>query len=172
MIIAMPMSQSGLASHFSKAQRIGFYNEYHQLINSFDNPALAGSCSDKSALLTLICQQKTDIVIVQNIGERMLGKLLNAGISVSKGERKTRIETLLSNSGDLSRRLIKASQGRASLNHAKKESCSSETCGATNGCGCSGHENLPKQRSRLIEHDTLSKLSTDPISYSGFRPSK
>lgn len=42
MIIAMPMSRGRLAAHFTKAQRIGFFNEYHQLITSFDNPAIGG----------------------------------------------------------------------------------------------------------------------------------
>lgn len=184
MIIAMPMSRGKLASHFTKAQRIGFFNEYHQLITSFDNPALAGGCSAKKAMLQLIAQQKTDIVIVQHIGERMLGKLLDAQISVSKGDHCESIEALLTTATDLNRRLVDASQGRSSLNHKKKGGCCSSSGGCASseasseassdgcagGCGCSHTHKADESSSRMLDKQHQSTVLADkPVSYSGFR---
>ncbi|MXR69181.1 dinitrogenase iron-molybdenum cofactor biosynthesis protein [Shewanella sp. JBTF-M18] len=178
MIIAMPMSRGRLAAHFTKAQRIGFFNEYHQLITSFDNPALGGGCRAKSELLSLIKAQKTDIVIVQHIGERMLGKLLAAGIGVSQGDNGESIEVLLSQTQLLERRLLDAFQGRASLNHAKKDGCcaSGGGCGsaeggcgsAEGGCGCGGHK--PKSEVSSLLQKPESAQGEASVSYSGFRP--
>ncbi|BFL82252.1 hypothetical protein LFREDSHE_07020 [Shewanella baltica] len=47
MIIAMPISRERLASHFTKAVQIGFYNEQFQLIKLVDSPAIEGDCSAK-----------------------------------------------------------------------------------------------------------------------------
>ncbi|ABO22374.1 NifB/NifX family molybdenum-iron cluster-binding protein [Shewanella loihica] len=173
MIIAMPMSRGRLAAHFTKAQRIGFFNEYHQLITSFDNPAIGGGgCCAKSELLSLIKAQKTDIVIVQHIGERMLGKLLAAGISVSQGDNAESIEVLLSQTQLMERRLLDASQGRASLNHAKKGGCcaSGGDCGsAEGGCGCGGHKPM-SEVSSLLQKPESAQGELASVSYSGFRP--
>lgn len=164
MIIAMPMSRGRLASHFTKAQRIVIYNEYHQLIANFDNPALTGGCSAKKAMLDLIKAQKADIVIVQHIGERMLGKLLSAGISVSKGDSHTSIDQLLTDSSDFNRRMLNASEGRTSLNHENKGGCCS---GASGGCGCS----TKGAASNSLAVHPLKTKSTDiaRMKYSGFR---
>ncbi|EDQ01330.1 hypothetical protein KT99_01796 [Shewanella benthica KT99] len=142
MIIAMPMSRDRLASHFTKAQQIGFFNEQHQLIASFANPALlAAGCSAKKAMLELIINNKTNIIIVQHIGERMLGKLLDAGISVSKGDSSLCLEELLKTTRNLNLRLLDASQGRVSLNHEKKGGCCGGNAGdgKSGGCGCGSH---------------------------------
>lgn len=142
MIIAMPMSRGRLASHFTKAQEIGFFNEQHQLIGNFTNPALTGEgCSAKKAMLELIINNKTNIIIVQHIGERMLGKLLDAGISVSKGDSSLCVAELLQTTRNLNLRLLDASQGRASLNHEKKGGCCGGHAedGKSGGCGCGSH---------------------------------
>ncbi len=142
MIIAMPMSRDRLASHFTKAQQIGFFNEQHQLIASVANPALlAEGCSAKKAMLELIINNKTNIIIVQHIGERMLGKLLDAGISVSKGDSTLCVDDLLKTTRNLNLRLLDASQGRASLNHEKKGGCCGGHAvdGKSGGCGCGSH---------------------------------
>lgn len=126
MIIALPISRGRLASHFTKAQQVHFYDENHQLLLSIPNPALGGNCQDKKALLDAIRAQHTSIVVVQHIGERMLGKLLDAGISVSRGDNQLSIEALLAQSKEVNLRLTQASQGRASLKHLAKGGC----CGA------------------------------------------
>ena len=163
MIIAMPMSRERLASHFTKALQIGFYNEQFQRIKLVDNPAIEGDCSAKKALLELIIQQGTDIVLVQNIGERMLGKLLDAGISVSKGSASQTVATLLAQTVDLNLRLTDASQGRVSLKHAAKGGCCHSTGG---GCGCGSKANT----SRLIEAPAAQVKFDKSVHYAGFRP--
>ncbi len=172
MIIAMPMSRDRLASHFTKAPEIGFFNEDFQQIMRVENPAVAGGCSAKKAMLELIKQQGTDIVIVQHIGERMLGKLLAAGISVSKGSSQQAVAVLLSQSRDLSRRLTDASQGRASLNHAAKGGCChSHAHGASEqgGCGCSAKA-APASGARLLAPNLGTQAGVAPMQYAGFRP--
>lgn len=135
MIIAIPMSRDRLATHFTKAPEIAFYDEQLQLIARFENPAVGGGCSAKKAMLNLIIDQKADIVVVQHIGERMLGKLLDAGMSVSQADNALALPELISRAKDLNHRLLDASQGRASLNHEKKGGCCG---GSSGGCGCSG----------------------------------
>ena len=150
MIIAIPMSRDRLASHFTKAQQIGFFNEQHQLIGCFANPAQQGEgCSAKKAMLELIVNNKTNIIIVQHIGERMLGKLLDAGISVSKGDSSLSVEELLQTTRNLNLRLLDASQGRASINHEKKGGCCGGHAedGKSGGCGCGSHSHTDDQGS-------------------------
>ncbi|MCS6096145.1 NifB/NifX family molybdenum-iron cluster-binding protein [Shewanella baltica] len=167
MIIAMPMSRERLASHFTKAVKIGFYNEQFQLIKLVDSPAIEGDCSAKKALLELIIQQGTDIVIAQNIGERMLGKLLDAGISVSKGSTSQTVATLLAQTADLNLRLTDASQGRASLKHAAKGGC----CHSIgDGCGCSGKAKAASCSTRLISTPAAQVTLDKSVHYAGFRP--
>ncbi|MGI2122755.1 NifB/NifX family molybdenum-iron cluster-binding protein [Shewanella baltica] len=167
MIIAMPISRERLASHFTKAVQIGFYNEQFQLIKLVDSPAIEGDCSAKKALLELIIQQGTDIVIAQNIGERMLGKLLDAGISVSKGSVSQTVATLLAQTADLNLRLTDASQGRASLKHAAKGGC----CHSTgDGCSCSGKAKAASGSTRLISTPAAQVTLDKSVHYAGFRP--
>lgn len=161
MIIAVPLSRDRLASHFTKAKEIAFYNEQQQLIARFDNPALAGSCSAKKAMLNLIKDQGTSIVLVEEIGQRILGKLLAAGISVSRCNRKMELTELFSAAIDLSRRLVDAEQGRECLNHEKKGGCG----GSAGGCGCSSKESEPSLLSQLVP-----KSNDKPVTFSGFRP--
>lgn len=111
-------------------------------------------------------------MIVQHIGERMLGKLLAAGISVSQGDNAESIEVLLSQTQLMERRLLDASQGRASLNHAKKGGCcaSGGDCGsAEGGCGCGGHKPM-SEVSSLLQKPESAQGELASVSYSGFRP--
>ncbi len=137
MIIAIPLTRGQLANHFTKAKQIGFYDETGRELAIFDNPALGGSCKDKKSMRDLIVQQGTEVVIVQQIGERMLGKLLDLGLVVSRGESQQSIDCLVGLAGLNHHRLTQASQGRASLQHANKGGC----CGdkGKDGGGCCGH---------------------------------
>ena len=165
MIIALPISRGRLASHFTKAQQVHFFDENHQLLISVPNPALGGNCQDKKALLDVIRAQRTNIVVVQHIGERMLAKLLDAGISVSRGNNQLSIATLLAQSQDVNLRLTEASQGRVSLKHLAKGGC----CGSKGGCGCSGKAKASKTMVSLTLPTSTCTLGK-PIAYSGFRP--
>ncbi|ABZ78262.1 conserved hypothetical protein [Shewanella halifaxensis HAW-EB4] len=164
MVIAIPMSRDRLATHFTKAPQIGFFDEYQQLIALHDNPAMSGGCSAKKAMLNLIIEHKTDIVLVQHIGERMLGKLLDAGISVSQADNSLDLAELISRAKDLNHRLLDASQGRASLNHEKKGGCCG---GSSGGCGCSGKAASANSLDpRLLKMPSTQQTE---VQYAGFR---
>ncbi|GIU41156.1 hypothetical protein TUM4438_04280 [Shewanella sairae] len=170
MIIAIPMSRDRLATHFTKAPEIAFYDEHQQLITRVANPAQDGGCSAKKAMLNLITDHKADIVIVQFIGERMLGKLLDAGVSVSQADNSLSIDELMKNAQDLSCRLVDASQGRRSINHEKKGGCCG---GASGGCGCGGKKTASSILEPRLLHVPQQALSSDaPIQYAGFRSLK
>lgn len=164
MIIAVPLSRDRLAGHFTKAKEIAFYNEQQQLVARFANPALAGGCSAKKAMLNLIKAQGATVVLVEEIGQRILGKLLAAGISVSQCSRKMTLVDLLAAATDLSRRLVDASQGRECLNHEKKGGCGGGCGGSTGGCGCSG-DSEPSVLSQ-----TAPEFNDKPVTFAGFRP--
>ncbi len=172
MIIAIPMSRDRLATHFTKAPEIAFYDEQQQLIARFVNPAMAGGCSAKKAMLNLIIAHKADIVVVQHIGERMLGKLLDAGISVSQADNSLAVTDLLCRAKDLNHRLLEASQGRTSINHEKKGGCCG---GSSGGCGCGGSastSNSLDPRVLQTPFQLAPQSAASAVQYAGFRSVK
>lgn len=84
-------------------------------------------------MLQLIKDKGGRIVLVDQIGERMLGKLLDGGISVCRpGKESSDIAALLVAASDIQLRLTNAAAGRPSLKHQAKGGCGG-------GCGCHGH---------------------------------
>ncbi|MDF0533128.1 NifB/NifX family molybdenum-iron cluster-binding protein [Shewanella sp. A32] len=164
-MIVIPMTRGHLAGHFTKAQQLAFFNAQGQLQQLIDNPALGGNCADKSAMLNHIKQQGAQVVIVNQIGERMLGKLLDAGISVCRPkERNSSLEQLLLAAKDTSLRLLDTSSARPSLHHQAKGGCG-EPCGCHGSGGCHHHNTT---QSVLLQ----SKQYVSEAHFSGFRPQK
>ena len=132
MITAIPMNDDRVASHFTKASCLVFLDERGVEINRVDNPALAANCAGKQKMVDLLAEQQVNRVVVRNIGEQMLGKLLARQFAVYQTNCGRRLASELGDpvaSGLV--QLNQASQGRQSLNHeAKKKS---------GGCSC-GHE--------------------------------
>lgn len=162
MIYAIPHSRNCVANHFMKAKKFAFLNEDNLLIEDIVSPSAGGdsSCSDKKETITLIENMKTDAVIVHNIGERALGKLLKSGIRVFRVEQQTPVTAATSSSMT---ELTESSQGRPSNNHLKKGGCSghSGSCsGHSGGCGhhlgetTRGH----KKRGKMNAISSLSPL--------------
>lgn len=131
MIYAIPYNLDCVANHFMKAAQFTFINEDSSLIDNIKNPAVVekSSCKDKKSLICLIKEMKTDAVIVRNIGEMALGKLLNAGIQVFRVSAQTQLSEAINSPMEA---LTSATQGRPSSNHQNKGGCSHK-CG---GCGC------------------------------------
>lgn len=131
MIYAIPHNRNCVANHFMKASQFAFINQNNSSIDYMHNPAALGnsSCQDKKSLLSLINEMKADAVIVRNIGERALGKLLNSGIRVFQVGAQTPLSDAINSP---MKELTSATQGRPSTNHAKKGGCSHKA----NGCGC------------------------------------
>ena len=76
MITAIPMIDDRVANHFTKANCLVFLDERGVEINRVDNPALAANCAGKQKMVDLLAEQQVERIVVRNIGEQMLGKLL------------------------------------------------------------------------------------------------
>ena len=108
------------------------------------NPALGADCSGKRNLIDLLVQQRVSRVIVRNIGEQMLGKLLRHQIAVYQTNCGRRLLTEMSDpsTSDLIE-LNKPEQGRQSFNHEAKgkKCCNSEGNTTKNCCSQTHHGN-------------------------------
>ena len=132
MITAIPMNDDRVASHFTKANYLVFLDERGVEINRLDNPAREANCAGKQKMVDLLAEQQVQRVVVRNIGEQMLGKLLARQFAVYQTRCGRRLASELADplASDLVL-LDQASQGRQSLNHEAKTK--------SGGCGC-GHE--------------------------------
>lgn len=120
MITAIPVTKKRLAAHFTKAEQFNFYDDKMQLIDPCMNPAASDeTCAGKNALLSMLMEHKTVRVVVRNIGQRMLGKLLtfNVGILEASTSDLDAVLQLLKTQSDLLVPLTDESQGRPSLKH-------------------------------------------------------
>lgn len=122
MTIAFPVSQGRLASHFSKAEWIDFYGEDRALLAHCGNPALANdSCGGKNELLALLMEHSIKQIVVRNIGQRMLGKIIESGACVLQAGSSdiALILALLNDNSSEIQQLTESGQGRPSHNYAK-----------------------------------------------------
>lgn len=121
MIYAIATTDQKLAHHFSKAELFTFYNDHNEVIAVYKNPVLGVSgCSAKKLLIDLLHKLSCDVVIVRKIGEKTLGRLLNAGFKVEQGNTRHSNEQLIENARLQKGSLINAEQGVA-----KKDKCCS-----------------------------------------------
>lgn len=132
MIYAIPNRDNTISNHFMKAPQFALLDSQSLTIDMVLNPAdkPEASCHDKKSIITLIAEKKADAVVVRNIGERALGKLLSSGLRVFQIAQKTTLETVLSTP---MAELTHSSQGRPSVNHQNKGGCCS------GGCDCGNH---------------------------------
>ncbi|WP_051202204.1 NifB/NifX family molybdenum-iron cluster-binding protein [Ferrimonas senticii] len=131
MITAMPTDGNKLAGHFKKAPQFTIFAADGSQLVQFDNPASSG-CSGRSELMAKFTEYQVQRVLVRNIGERMLGKLLSEKLSVFKTSNgRAKLELLAQSANEELTPLIYPSQGRKSINHRIKQA---------NGGGCSGHD--------------------------------
>jgi predicted Fe-Mo cluster-binding NifX family protein len=120
MTYAIAMSEKKLAHHFSKADTFTFYNDQNKAVAVYKNPALTVSgCSGKASIIHLLKDRQCHTVIVRKVGQKTLGKLLNAGVKVVQGNTRHTIEELLENARLGKNQLTDASQGV----EKKKSSC-------------------------------------------------
>lgn len=129
MITAIPMNDDRIANHFTKANYLVFLDERGIEINRADNPAVVANCAGKQKMVDLLAEQQVDRVVVRNIGERMLNKLLKQQFAVfqTNNGRRSAQELVDPRTNGLVQ-LHQANQGRQSLNHKTKKK--------SGGCGC------------------------------------
>lgn len=160
-ISAIPMNDDRVASHFTKALSLLFVDDQGQEICRIANPAVSEGCAGKQRLVELLLAHKAERVVVRNIGERMLGKLLAHQLQVVQTECGRRSVAELANPKAAQMQpLTHASEGHLSFNHELKQAnghggchhggqgkqaaaagcCGSQTStGAGQGCRGGGH---------------------------------
>lgn len=116
---ALMLSQGLLAGHFTRAEQLQILNPEGNVIATLANPAAAEGCHGKQALLDALAHYQVGQVVVRNIGERMLGRLLAANIRVLQcRSARLPLPALLAPANLQS--LTEASQGRPSRRHQGK----------------------------------------------------
>ncbi|TKB48622.1 hypothetical protein FCL40_10700 [Ferrimonas sediminicola] len=127
MAIAMPVTdRAQVAGHFAKAAAFAVYSDEGQLIR-IDN-SQEGGCGQKKRLVKVFKEMQVTRVVLRNIGERSLARLLSAGIEVERLTRGATIAQVLEGSvTTLS--LTDAAQGRPCKPKPSK---------------CCGHKSTPK----------------------------
>ncbi|MFM5512720.1 NifB/NifX family molybdenum-iron cluster-binding protein [Aeromonas veronii] len=116
---ALMLSQGLLAGHFTRAEQLQILNPEGNVIATLANPAAAEGCHGKQVLLDALAHYQVGQVVVRNIGERMLGRLLAANIRVLQcRSARLPLPTLLAPANLHS--LTEASQGRPSRRHQGK----------------------------------------------------
>lgn len=115
---AVMLSQGRLAAHFTRAEQLQIMSPEGAVLATLPNPAAGEGCSGKQALLAVLKAHRVSRVLVRNLGERMLGRLLASGLQVMQC-RSARLPwpQLLVSSNLLP--LTQISQGRPSRRHAR-----------------------------------------------------
>jgi predicted Fe-Mo cluster-binding NifX family protein len=156
MTIAMVVNKNRLANHFVKAPELAFFNADNTLIKVTDNPAKASSCcSGKKATVALLQESNVKKVIVRNIGQRMLGRLLKADIQVFQSPFGGEADAIL-NRLESCKELTEAEQGKLPAKHASGHSCEGGCGGHAEGSEHGGKEGCGSH-SEGSEHDHAGK---------------
>ena len=113
MITVVPVDENKISDHFSKAEEFVFLNEKGEQIKRMANPVLnAEGCHGraKRMLVEQLVQESPDRIVVRDLGECMLRKLLTGNFKVFK----TTARALFENLDENLLPLTSADQGRAS----------------------------------------------------------
>lgn len=129
MITVIPIHKNHLAGHFTKAELFQFVDDKGIVVGSCVNPLLGTACAEKHNLLSIFESYQVDRIIVWNIGERMLDKLISKSMRVYKAlnPRQTLDEFAYSATENLME-LTVSSQGRPSRNYDAKQKTKSDCC--------------------------------------------
>ncbi|BEJ50282.1 hypothetical protein Ri1_28810 [Aeromonas dhakensis] len=79
---AILLSRGRPSVHVSRAEQLQIVSPADEVLATMSNPANGEGCRGKQALLAALQAHAVTQVLVRNIGEHMLGRLLDAGISV------------------------------------------------------------------------------------------
>ncbi|WP_421194983.1 NifB/NifX family molybdenum-iron cluster-binding protein [Aeromonas enteropelogenes] len=113
---AIMLSQGLLAGHFSRAEQLQILGPDGAVLTTLANPAATAGCGGKQALLATLAEHGVDQVMVRNIGQQMLGRLLATGIRVMQCRSgRLPLPALLAPTNLIP--LTEASQGRPSRHH-------------------------------------------------------
>ncbi|WP_406609100.1 NifB/NifX family molybdenum-iron cluster-binding protein [Agarivorans sp. JK6] len=119
MIYAVPNNQGQVANHFMKAPSFSVFSDTELLDEITHQANHEQSCNSKIAIFEQLCQLNVDAVIVKNIGEKALNRLLAMGIKVFKTNARVALNTI-SQSPMIELKSLELA--RPSLQHSKKHS--------------------------------------------------
>ncbi|ENO8974983.1 NifB/NifX family molybdenum-iron cluster-binding protein [Vibrio parahaemolyticus] len=153
MIYAIPNDGERVANHFVKAPYIAIYSDTDGMLKNLANIAAMpqAGCKAKSQLIQSLQDYNVEAVLVRNIGERALEKLLHSGKQVFRLSTRSSLEDVLAVPREP---LTDASQGRSSTNHQKKGGCGS--------CGCGGKKAKPSLLARPKQAAALFAAKSSP----------
>ena len=148
MITAIPMKAENISNHFSKADEVLFINDQAQVVGRFTNPALLDGCEGKQQLVSLILAQGANRVIIRNIGQQLLSKLLNQNLSVFHAKNgRTELQHFAAAVLSDCEQYTQVSQGRPSVKHIAKQA---------NG-GCCDHDHADGEVGCHSESEVIKK---------------
>ncbi|PWF73355.1 dinitrogenase iron-molybdenum cofactor [Vibrio sp. T9] len=158
MIYAIPNDGERVANHFVKAPYIAIYSDTDGMLKNLANIASMpqAGCNAKSQLIQSLQEYNVDAVLVRNIGERALAKLLRSGTQVFRLSTRSSLEDVLAVPREP---LIEPSQGRPSNNHKKNAHKPKGGCGS---CGCGGKKSQPSLLARPKAPAGLLKVASRP----------
>lgn len=116
---AVMLTRGQLASHFTRAEQLQIVSPQGTVLATLPNPAAGEGCGGKQALLVTLKAHQVNQVVVRNIGERMLGRLLTGGMQVVQCRSARLPWPALLAEGNL-QPLTEPSQGRRSQRQAGK----------------------------------------------------
>ncbi|QIZ76069.1 NifB/NifX family molybdenum-iron cluster-binding protein [Ferrimonas lipolytica] len=120
MITAIPLNNDRLASHFKQATTFGIFTADGQQVATLVNPSPEQGCRGREQLLVEFERHQVARVFTKNMGQNMLGELLDKGYQVAKvGRGRVSIKSLFPNSKHL-QVYTDASEGRPSLHSDDK----------------------------------------------------
>ncbi len=146
MITVISIKDEHIANHFSKAESFIMVNEQASIVARFDNPALSEGCEGKRKLVELIKAHGATRVIVRNIGQQLLSKLLNQQLDVFHAKSGRTAITYFANEHLAEcEPYLDALQGRPSTKHIAKQGkggCCDHNHGESgcHGGHCDSHE--------------------------------
>lgn len=154
MITAIPMKASKISNHFKKAPQFLLLNQAGKSVGQMTNPANPASgkgCSSIKELMAELQRHQVNRVVVRNIGERMLKRLLSHDLEVwQTSSRQPELASLAAGESGKLARLARPQQGRASVHHMENQSnhsCCSRPGNDHNG-NCCGHDGKSDSNSR------------------------
>ncbi|MGY5453491.1 NifB/NifX family molybdenum-iron cluster-binding protein [Agarivorans sp. MS3-6] len=140
MIIAIPVNNDKLAGHFTKAMSFSFYDGAGVLLASRANPSLNEGCHGKKQILDLFDRYKVERVLIKNIGDKMLSKLLAKDLMVFQTHgRLASVDALFQPEQVSLHQLCLATEGRPSSNASKQQACCQKSGRQGKHTGCCKH---------------------------------
>lgn len=138
MTTAIPMRGEKISSHFKKAPLFKFFDEHGKLVGQLENPTHPDKSEDCSSTNTLMAEferHQVKRIVVRNIGERMLTRLLPVGIEVWQTPTREVDAAALAVSNNQLVAMSNPAQGREPKNYLDKLEN-----GGCSGCSGESHE--------------------------------